>query len=828
VAGPYNLPLSSPPPSFSLPPIPRWVSYPLLVVVGLALIGVALAGIVLILTYPQLPSLEALTDYQPKIPLRVFTADGHLIGEFGEERRALVRIQDVPPVMKQAILAAEDERFYQHPGIDTLGVVRAAYSNLIGGGKRQGASTITMQVARNFFLSSEKTLTRKVYEVLLAFKIEHNLSKDEILQLYINQIYLGQRAYGFGAAAQIYYGKSIKDLSIAEAAMLAGLPKAPSSYNPVANPKRAKQRQSYVLRRMRDLGYISDAQMDAAKREILIVKRDVNDFGVKADFVAEMARELAFERFPEDVYTRGLRVITTVVKSDQDAAYAAVRKGVMEYDRRHGYRGAEGYVNLRSATEDDDEELEDALQEVEDSDDLLAAIVLSASPKMVRAYLRGGTAVSISGEGLKFASHFLDAKAPANKRIRRGAIIRVVKDDKNAWAITELPDVEAAFVSASPTDGSIRALVGGFDFNRNKFNHVSQAWRQPGSSIKPFIYSAAMEKGYTPASVIPDEPVVVSAEETGSQVWEPKNYDGKYDGPITLRMALARSKNMVSIRLLQSIGPLYAQDYLTRFGFDADKHPPYLTMALGAGSVTPWQHLAAYAVFANGGYRIQPHIVREIQDDKGNVLARFDPPVAGDENLRAIDARNAYILDSMMHDVARYGTGALADARLKRTDLAGKTGTTNDYVDAWFCGYHPTLVGIAWIGFDQPRRLGSGETGSAAALPIWIAYMEKALKGIPESYMDAPHGLVSVTASDPGGKPMREFVYSEQLPPPDETPAPVAKEQEPAPVQEAKPKPIEAKPSEAKPGVKDAAAAVAPKAKPADEKPAPKEQASSH
>jgi penicillin-binding protein 1A len=803
--------LASVPRWLTLAALPRWIALPLLGIVGLGLIGAALAVIVLILAYPQLPSLDALTDYQPKIPLRVFTADNRLIGEFGEERRALVRIQDVPPVLKQAILAAEDERFYQHPGIDTLGVVRAAITNLIGGAKRQGASTITMQVARNFFLSSEKTLTRKVYEVLLAFKIEHNLSKDEILQLYINQIYLGQRAYGFGAAAQIYYGKSVKDLSVAEAAMLAGLPKAPSSYNPVVNPKRAKQRQGYVLKRMRELGYITQAQADAARQEILVVKRDVNDFGVKADFVAEMAREMAYERFGEDAYTRGLRVITTITKADQDAAYAAVRKGVMDYDRRHGYRGAEGYVDLKSETEDNEEELEDALQDVEDSDDLLAAVVLSATPKQVRAYMRGGNIVVIGGDGLKFAAHFLDRKAPANKRIRRGAIIRITKDEKSGWAISQLPDVEAAFVSASPIDGSIRALVGGFDFNRNKFNHVTQAWRQPGSSLKPFIYSAAMEKGYTPASVLPDEPVVVSAEETGSQVWEPKNYDGKYEGPMTLRMALAKSKNMVSIRLLQSISPAYAQDYLTRFGFDADKHPPYLTMALGAGSVTPWQQLAAYSVFANGGYRIQPHIVREIQDAKGEVLARFDPPVAGDENLRAIDARNAYILDSMMHDVARFGTGALATQRLKRYDLAGKTGTTNDYVDAWFCGYQPTLVGIAWIGFDQPRRLGSGETGSAAALPIWIAYMEKALQGVPESYMDAPPGLVSVTAADPGGKPTREFVYSEQLPPPDE--APVPKEQEPAPVLEAKPVPISAKVP-----AKDSAPANEAKAKPAAER----------
>jgi penicillin-binding protein 1A len=777
----------------------RAVLYPLSLLLGLILISLAIAGIILVLVYPQLPSLEILTDYQPKIPLRIFSADGHLIGEFGEERRALVRIAEVPPAMKQAILAAEDERFYQHPGIDAIGMVRAVFSNLVSGGKRQGASTITQQVARNFFLSSEKTYTRKVYELLLAFKIEHNLSKDEILQLYINQIYLGQRAYGFASAAQIYFGKSLKDVSVAEAAMLAGLPKAPSAYNPVANPKRAKQRQFYVLRRMRELAFINDVQLDAAQKEILTVKRDANDFGVKADYVAEMARQIAYERFQEDAYSRGMRVITTVTKADQDAAYAALRSGVIDYDHRHGYRGAEGYSELPADT-NQDEDFEDALQDSDDSDDLLAAVVVQATTKQVRAYLRGGNTITMSGDGLKFAARMLDDKAPANKRIRRGAIIRVVKDSKANWQITQLPDVEGAFVAANPTDGAIRALVGGFDFNRSKFNHVTQAWRQPGSSFKPFIYSAAMEKGFTPASVLPDEPIVVSAEETGSQAWEPKNYDGKYEGPMTLRTALAKSKNMVSIRLLKSIGTQYAQDYITKFGFDADKHPPYLTMALGAGSVTPWQQLTAYSIFANGGYRITPYIVRQILDDKGTVLAQFEPPVAGDESLRAIDTRNAYLLDSMMHDVTIRGTAARAAAALKRYDLAGKTGTTNDYVDAWFCGYQPTLVGIAWIGFDQPKRLGNGETGGAAALPIWISYMEKALRGVPESYMEAPEGLIAVTATEPGGKASRELIYKEQLSggAPDEAPSPEKlpeKQQQPAPVSDARPRILEPKPA---------------------------------
>lgn len=760
-----------------MPSTLRWIAYPLLFLVGLALFAVALAGLVAVFAYPNLPSLDVLTDYRPKIPLRIYTSDGYLIGEFGEERRNFVRIQDVPQVMKQAILAAEDDRFYQHGGVDPLGVFRAAYSNFVSGGKRQGASTITMQVARNFFLSSEKTISRKVYEVLLAFKIENNLTKDEIFQLYINQIYLGQRAYGFSVAAQIYFGKDLQDLSIAEAAMLAGLPKAPSAYNPVANPKRATLRQHYVLRRMHELGFINDNQLNQAQQEKLHIKRDPTEFPVRADYVAEMARQIAYEHLQADTYSHGARVITTITRADQMAAYAALRKGVMDYDRRHGYRGAESYADLAGIKSDQDEGLEEALQDIGDSDDLLPAVVLAADRKAVRVYRRGGETITISGDGLKFALPMLDDKAPANKRLRRGAIVRIVNTEKG-WELTQLPDVESAFVSANPQDGAIRALVGGFDFNRNKFNHVTQAWRQPGSSFKPFIYSAALEKGYSPASVIEDEPISFSAGETGGQVWEPKNYDGKYEGPMPMRVALAKSKNMVSIRLLNSIGTNYAQDYITRFGFDADKHPPYLTMALGAGSATPWQMLTGYSVFANGGYKIQPYVVKQIVDINGQVLARFDPVSAGDEQLRVIDARNAYLMDSMMKDVVRRGTATRALV-LKRSDLAGKTGTTNDYIDAWFCGYQPSTVAISWIGFDQPRKLGNGETGALAALPMWVSYMGKVLKGVPESYMDVPDGLVRVnTEPDAAGNVTTDLIYKENMPPP---PPPESSEMVPAP-----------------------------------------------
>ena len=741
----------------------RFLAFPLALLAGLATIGVCAVGLVIVLAWPNLPSLEVLTDYQPKIPLRVYTAEGVLIGEFGEERRAVVKISEIPETLKRSILAAEDERFYQHAGIDYQGVMRAALSNLTSGGRRQGASTITMQVARNFFLSSEKTLTRKLYEALLAFKIEHSLEKDQILELYVNQIYLGQRAYGFASAAQIYFGKPLNQLTVAESAMLAGLPKAPSTFNPVVNPQRAKQRQLYVLRRMKELGHINEQQYDEAAKAPMTVKRDSHEFAIHAEHVAEMVRQAIAEQYPDDVYTRGFRVYTTIKRADQEAAYASLRRGVLDYDRRHGYRGPEAFSELAdNATEDDYDE---ALAEASDNDDMLAAVVTVASAKEVTAVTKAGEAVSISGDGLKFVARSLDEKAQPQKKVRRGSIIRVQRDDKKVWQIVQLPEVESAFVSMDPSNGAIHALVGGFDFNRNKFNHVTQAWRQPGSSFKPFIYSASLEKGFTPATVIPDEPLVIEADVTGSQRWEPKNYDGKFEGPMRMRTALAKSKNMVSIRVLKAIGTKYAQDYVTRFGFDAEKHPPYLTMALGAGSVTLWQMARAYGVFANSGYLIQPYYIQRIVDDRGNALGNANPQHAGDESLRVIDARNAFIMDSMLQDVTRYGTAARA-AKLGRKDLAGKTGTTNDFLDAWFCGYSPTLVGVAWIGFDQPRTLGRNETGGAVSLPIWIGYMEKALKGVPEVARPTPEGVVNWKVDSEGAGGHQEFFYKEALPPP--------------------------------------------------------------
>ena len=745
----------------------RWVLYPIAALFALAVLGIATLAAMAFFAWPKLPALDTLTDYRPRVPLRVYTADGHLIGEFGEERRDVVRIAEVPSHLKHAILAAEDERFYEHRGIDPVGLARAALANLSSGGRGQGASTITMQVARNFFLSREKTYNRKLYEILLALKIEQNLSKDQILELYINQIFLGQRAYGFAAAARAYYGKTLDELSLPEAAMLAGLPKAPSAFNPIVNPARAAVRQQYVLRRMLEAGFIAPQQYEEAlvfatpkqsQRDIAAARR-VPDIVVPGDYVAEMARQIAVEQFGEQAYELGLRIVTTVTRKDQEAAYAALRRGVFDYDRRHGYRGPEAFVDLPSGRVAD-EQLDEALGDSSDHDDLLAALVLKAGPKEVLVYRRGQE-IRITGKGLSFVAPMLSEKAPQARRVRRGAIVRVRNAGKDSWELTQLPDVQAALVAIDSHSGAVRALIGGFDFNRNKFNHVTQAVRQPGSSFKPFIFSAALDREFGPGSVLEDNPLYYPAGVTGSKAWEPKNYDGRYSGPMTLRDGLARSKNMVSIRLLEKITPEYARDYLGRFGFDPAQNPPYLTMALGAGAATPWQMAAGYAVFANGGYRVEPFVIKEMYDGSGRLIARTDPPVAGQSAPRVIDARNAWLMDSMMRDVVQRGTATRARS-LKREDLAGKTGTTNDYVDAWFCGYHPDLVAVSWVGHSQPRNLGKGETGGAAALPIWINYMASALEGVPQVELPRPDGLRQVQN---GLGTRQDWQYAEYAPP---------------------------------------------------------------
>ncbi|MFM0207906.1 penicillin-binding protein 1A [Paraburkholderia sediminicola] len=736
----------------SPPPAPQKRKRPLWLKLIMGLVGLIVAGILcvllvlgyaLVVATPNLPSLDALTDYRPKVPLRIYTADHVLIGEFGEERRDIVHIQDVPDSLKKAVLAIEDARFYDHGGVDLTGIARAGFVALTNGHATQGASTITMQVARNFFLSSEKTYTRKIYEMLLAYKIESKLTKDQILEVYMNQIYLGQRAYGFASAARVYFGKDLKDLTLAESAMLAGLPKAPSAYNPVVNPKRAKIRQEYILQRMYELHYISQEQYDEASKQPLVVKGAGKEFSVHAEYVAEMVRQMMYAQYREEAYTLGLNVVTTIDSADQDVAYRALRKGLMDYERRHGYRGPEAFIDLPSDADDREQAIDDALLEHPDNGEIIAAVVTAASPKQVQAAFIDGNVATIQGDGLRFAQFALGTRAQPNQRVRPGAIIRLVKDDDGNWSITQLPQVEGAFVSVVPQDGAIRALVGGFDFNKNKFNHVTQAWRQPGSSFKPFIYSASLEKGLGPATIINDAPLFFSAAETGGQAWEPKNYGGGFDGPMTMRTALQKSKNLVSIRILNQIGTKYAQQYITRFGFDAERHPAYLPMALGAGQVTPLQMAGAFSVFANGGYRVNPYLIAEVTDQRGIVVAHVQPLVAAQSAPHAIEPRNAYVMNSLLQSVAQRGTGAKTNV-LKRTDLGGKTGTTNDSRDAWFAGYQHTLTAIAWIGYDNPRSLGDKETGGGLALPVWIEYMASALKGVPEYKMPMPDGVTEL------------------------------------------------------------------------------------
>jgi penicillin-binding protein 1A len=597
-----------------------------------------------------------------------------------------------------------------------------------------------MQVARNFFLSNEKTFSRKIYEVLLAWEIEAQLTKDKILEIYMNQIFLGQRAYGFSSAAQIYFGKELKDITIAESAMLAGLPKAPSAYNPVSNFRRAKIRQEYILQRMRDLGYISSEEYQIAMIEELRIRGLGNEFTVRADFAAEMVRQLLFTQYGEAIYSQGIDVYTTLLKADQDAAYKAVRRGIFEYDLRHAYRGPEGFIDLPEDPAKRQRAIDEALLAHPQLDDLQSGVVLDVKPKEMQVMIATGDTVTLKGDSLKLASASITDSTQPKKRLRPGAIVRLLLDG-GVWKLAQLPQVEAAFVSMNADTGAILSLVGGFDFRRNQFNHVTQALRQPGSSFKPFIYAAAIEKGFTPATMVNDAPLSIGSLETGSQVWAPKNYDGKYEGMMRLRTALAKSKNLVSVRIIRAIGPSYAQEYIQRFGFEPEKHPPYLTMALGAGSVTPLQMASAYSVFANGGYRVDPFLIDKMVGPKGEVLFEAKPASVGDGATRVLDARTAFVMDSMLQEVTKTGTAASARVKLGRSDIAGKTGTTNDSHDAWFAGYNPKIVAIAWIGFDKPTSLGDRETGGGLALPMWISYMSVALKDVPQEAREVPSGV---------------------------------------------------------------------------------------
>ena len=711
-----------------------------LLVAGLASL-LMVVGVAMVMAYPNLPDISDLAEYKPKLPLRVFTADGQLMGEFGEERRNLTPIKDIPQVMKDAVLSIEDNRFYQHGGVDYVGILRAGVAN-IGRLKSQGASTITMQVARNVYLSSEKTYTRKIYEILLTYKLEHLLTKDQILEIYMNQIFLGNRSYGFASAAEAYFGKALKDITIAEAAMLAGLPKAPSAFNPIANPKRARSRQLYIIGRMEDNGYITAKQASAAKAEPLRLRSSADKKALHAEFVAETVRQMVFAQYGEETYTRGLNVYTTVQSAEQMAAYKALRQGLMDYERRQVYRGPEKFITLPNDPKLVEDAIDDALEDHPDNGDVMSAVVLEASPSKVVVVRQNSEQITITGAGLTPAQSGLSDKASSSKQIRRGAVIRIVQTANGQWEITQLPEVEGGFVAMTPQTGAIRALVGGFDYAKNKFNHVTQAWRQPGSSFKPFIYSASLEAGLSPATQINDSALFFDGGVTGGQPWEPKNYDGKFDGPMSMRTGLAKSKNMVSIRILQAVGPRTAQQWVTRFGFDEDKHPPYLTMALGAGSVTVMQMATGYSVFANGGYLVRPHLITRITDYKNRVLVESPPTELSEDTPRAIPERNAFVMSSLLQEVTRSGTAARAQSLLKRQDVYGKTGTTNDAMDAWFAGYHPNVTAVVWIGYDNPRKLGDRETGGGLSLPVWIKYMETALKPMPATSLRVPEGVV--------------------------------------------------------------------------------------
>ena len=750
----------------------KWWHY--LVIFGLvgSLAVCALIALSVAIIYPSLPSLDALTDYRPKQPLRVYSSDGYLISEFGEERRAFIKVDKIPKIVKDAVLAIEDRRFYEHGGIDYHGMARAIVNNITGAG-HEGASTITMQVAKNFFSHGERNLKTKIYEACLAVKIEHTLEKDKILELYLNQIYLGQRAFGFSAAAQVYYGKKLDQLTLAEAAMLAGLPKAPSANNPFTNLVRATTREHQVLNDMYRYKMINDAQFKTAMEQKLVFKTSRQSRDLAADYVAEIVRQTMYDRYKEDIYSSGLNVYTTIKKANQEAANNAIVQGILDYDSRHGYRGPEKMLDTTLLENSDEakKSLEDALDSIETFSGFIPAVIEAVDAKSVKVLTQAGETLNIKGAGLSLVQKTLAEKDIKKRSLKVGAVVRVLNQNGD-WKIVQLPEVESALVALNPETGGITALVGGFDFQRNKFNHVTQAWRQPGSSFKPFIYSAALEKGFTAASIVEDAPFSLSADTVGSdEDWDPHNFDSHYDGPIRLRTALTKSKNMVSIRVLQAIGPAYAQDYITRFGFSAKDHPAYLAMALGAGSTTPWLMAGGYAVFANGGYRVKPYLIEKIVDSKGQLIEQSTVAHAGKDAPRAIDERNAFIMTSMLQDVVRFGTATRAK-QLGRYDVAGKTGTTNNQMDAWFGGFNAKQVAVVWIGYDKPRTLGKDETGGKAALPIWIRYMATALKGMPDNPYTVPDGIVSTKIDPTTGtlvgiddSGIYEYFYDESPPP---------------------------------------------------------------
>jgi len=761
-----------------------------------ALLGIAAIGVAWLAYGRDLPDVETLRDVQLQVPLRVFTADHRLIGVFGEKRRIPVSIEDTPACLKQAFLAGEDARFYEHPGVDYQGITRAAWSLLTTGEKSIGGSTITQQLARNFFLTSEKTFTRKIKEIFLALRIERELEKDEILELYMNKIFLGYRAYGVGAAAEVYYGKSPGQLSLAQCAMIAALPKAPSRINPISSPERAVERRNYVLSRMFELGYIDQERFEEATQEPDRAYYHGAIAEIPAPYVAEMVRVRALELLGTAAYEGGYEVITTIDSRLQLAANAAVANGLEEYDQRHGFRGAEAHVDLanRQATAD----LLEILAPYRPISGLEPGVVVEVEDSLAVVYLRNGQTVALTLEDMKWAAPFInrDRKGQEPRTVgdimQAGDIIRARLHDDGSWRLGQLPEVEAALVSLDPRTGDMKALVGGYDFARSKFNRVVQGRRQPGSSFKPFVYSAALENGFTVASVVNDAPIVFEDSEL-ERAWKPQNFSEKFYGPTRLREAMVNSRNLVSIRLLRSVGIESARDYITRFGFERDELPPNLTMALGTASLTPLSMARAYSVFANGGYLVTPEYVRTINNMAGETIYETWPSIpcddCGDEQAetpsetgpvikdepefkpleiasgeepsdaavskdslrapieseqayaeRVITPQNAYLVRSMMMDVVRRGTGVRA-MQLGRNDLAGKTGTTNEQRDAWFSGYNDSLVTSVWVGFDNHEPLGRRELGGRAALPVWMAYMAVALDGVEDRPPEAPEGL---------------------------------------------------------------------------------------
>ena len=702
----------------------------------LAMAALAL-GVATLVVYPQLPALDTLTNYQPKQPLRVFTADGVQIGGFGTERRVYQRIDQIPKLMKDSLLAIEDARFYEHHGVDPVSVVRAMVSIISGGTVRriQGGSTITQQVARTFLLTRERTVSRKFKEALLSLRIESELTKDQVLELYMNEIYLGSRAYGFEAAAQTYFGKTLAALSAAECAMLAGLPQNPQHVNPLSNPERAQARQRIVLARMLKQGVLNQAQYTAAKAEPLVVRKSKGT-ELHAEFVAEAARQQVFAQFGEKAYTQGFDVVTTLVAAQQQAAYQALRRTLMEHAQRQPWRGPEDSEDLADNLRDDDPAVAQALADTDDDEDLRAAIVTAASPSLVTAVLVSGEVIKIDKPGLRLVQGGLSPKATKALAIQRGSIVRVLQQGKG-WLLTQWPQAEGAMVALSPATGEVRALVGGFDFAQNEFNHATQGWRQPGSSFKPFIYAAALDHGVMPETLVNDMPLANMGN------WSPANSDGSTDGPISVREALARSKNLVTIRLVQLLGAPAMREWTARFGFDKQRQPDNLTLALGTGATTPLQLASAYGALANGGYLLPATLIRSVTDSKGQVIFKA-PAYALDESLRVTSERNTFVTNTLLQEVTRSGTAARAQATLKRPDLYGKTGTTNDVVDAWFAGFQPDLVAVVWLGYDAPRSLGSHASGASLALPAWIEFMAFALKNVPVKEVAAPADVIKV------------------------------------------------------------------------------------